>query len=187
LPPQPQRASPSRFFSLSPKRCGDRAGGRDAGPLERSARVCGTGSMPSRRAPMIAANLQSLIKISSWAPRLSSISFCGASTHRMCPWDDAQYPTCPRVRAEMLLVAEGELQSQIRSVGASGAPGTAPWFLRDGPHATSTSYQPTSRGATSISVQQTTSSSASRGHFDRSRARCCRCVCLCVSGRHGDG
>ena len=28
-----------------------------------------------------------------------------------------------RVRAEMLLVAEGELQSQIRSVGASGALG----------------------------------------------------------------
>ena len=85
-----------------------------------------------------------------------------------------------RVRAEMLLVAEGELQSQIRSVGASGALGTAACFLRDGPHATSTSYQPTFPGATSISVQQTTSSSASRGHFDRSRARRLPlCVLVC--------
>ena len=39
-----------------------------------------------RRAPMRAANHQSLIKISSWAPRLSSISFCSASTDRLCPW-----------------------------------------------------------------------------------------------------
>ena len=91
-----------------------------------------------------------------------------------------------RVRAEMLLVAEGELQSQIRSVWASGALGTAACFLRDGPHATSTSYQPTFPGATSISVQQTTSSSASRGHFDRSRARrlpLCVLVCLESSWR----
>eukprot|EP00964_Phaeocystis_antarctica_P009243 scaffold5010_cov97-Phaeocystis_antarctica.AAC.5 len=36
------------FLQPSPKRCGDRAGGRDAGPLERSARACGTGSMLSR-------------------------------------------------------------------------------------------------------------------------------------------
>jgi hypothetical protein len=35
---------------------------------------------------MRAANHQSLIKISSWAPRLSSISFCSASTDRLCPW-----------------------------------------------------------------------------------------------------
>ena len=42
-PPAPARI-PSRFFSLSTERCGDRAGGRDAGPLERYARACGAGS-----------------------------------------------------------------------------------------------------------------------------------------------
>ena len=158
--PKPQRASPSRFFSLSPKRCGDRAGvvemqdllnvphafavlGRclPGAPPQISCQRCtrclqrarskelppGAGTcvkrhaggglgaeitphepainphhewdlvtcphlpfvhplFAGRRAPMIAANHQSLIKISSWAPRLSSISFCSASTDRMCPW-----------------------------------------------------------------------------------------------------
>eukprot|EP00964_Phaeocystis_antarctica_P029746 scaffold16776_cov71-Phaeocystis_antarctica.AAC.3 len=43
MTPPPHRSA-GVSVPFSPKRCGDRAGGRDAGPLERYARACGAGS-----------------------------------------------------------------------------------------------------------------------------------------------
>ena len=75
-PPAPARI-PSRFFSLSTERCGDRAGGRDAGPLERSARACGTGSMPSRcSAPNIMPALHE-VSPAGTLQRVSPECWCG--------------------------------------------------------------------------------------------------------------
>merc|ERR1712194_480809 len=133
-----------------------------------------------------AANLQSLIKILSCAPRLSS--FAALQLIGCILEMPPNIQPVHRVRAEMLLVAEGELQSQIRSVWASGAlAGNRCMLLAMGRtrrvlHISRPSLEPRAspfnKRLRRLPVVDTL--------IVRVRDAC-RCVCLCVSSRHGDG